>query len=62
VDTLNQTFGHGSVYFGAAFGATDYAPMRISHTCIPAPQRRGNRRHPRRPPAANSTAKVNRTA
>ncbi len=37
VDTLNQTFGHGSAYFGAAYGATDYAPMRISYTCIPDP-------------------------
>lgn len=38
VDTLNQTFGHGSVYFGAAFGVTHHAPMRISFTCIPKPE------------------------
>lgn len=38
MDTLNQTFGHGSVYFGAAYGATKAAPMRISFTCIPKPE------------------------
>lgn len=37
MDTLNQTFGHGSVYFGAADGATDYAPTRISCICMPDP-------------------------
>lgn len=37
MDTLNQTFGHGSVYFGATFGASDSAPMRIPYTCIPDP-------------------------
>lgn len=35
VDTLNHTFGNGSVYFGGAFGVTAAAPMRISYTCIP---------------------------
>jgi DNA polymerase-4 len=38
VDSLNQTFGHGSVYFGGAFGVTENAPMRISFTRIPAPE------------------------
>ncbi len=38
VDTLNQTFGHGSVFFGGAFGVTGNAPMRISYTCIPKPE------------------------
>lgn len=38
MDTLNQTFGHGSIYFGAAHGATRAAPMRISYTCIPKPE------------------------
>jgi DNA polymerase-4 len=38
VDTLNQTFGHGSVFFGGAFGVTANAPMRISYTCIPRPE------------------------
>ena len=38
VDVLNQTFGHGSVFFGGAFGVTESAPMRISYTCIPKPE------------------------
>jgi DNA polymerase-4 len=38
VDTLNQTFGNGSVFFGGAFGVADNAPMRISFTCIPKPE------------------------
>lgn len=38
VDTVNQTFGNGSVYFGGAFGVTQNAPMRISFTCIPKPE------------------------
>ncbi len=38
VDTLNQTFGKNSVYFGGAHGATDYAPMRIAFTRIPDPE------------------------
>lgn len=38
VDTLNQTFGKNSVYFGGAHGATDYAPMRIAFTRIPEPE------------------------
>ncbi len=38
VDTLNQTFGHGTVYFGGAFGATANAPMRIAFTRIPTPE------------------------
>ena len=38
VDSLNQTFGNGSVYFGGAFGVTENAPMRISFTRIPAPE------------------------
>ncbi len=38
VDVVNQTFGHGSVYFGGAFGVTENAPMRISYTCIPQPE------------------------
>ena len=38
VDTLNQTFGNGTVYLGGAFGATDHAPMRIAFTRIPQPE------------------------
>ncbi len=38
VDTLNQTFGKNSVYFGSALGATGYAPMRIAFTRIPQPE------------------------
>jgi DNA polymerase-4 len=38
MDTLNQTFGNSSVYFGGAFGVTDNAPMRISFTRIPEPE------------------------
>ena len=38
VDSLNQTYGNGSVYFGGAFGVTESAPMRISFTRIPAPE------------------------
>ena len=38
VDTVNQTFGHGSVYFGGAHGVIENAPMRISFTCIPKPE------------------------
>ncbi len=38
MDTANHTFGHGSVYFGGAFGVTQAAPMRISYTCIPKPE------------------------
>ena len=63
VDTLNQTFGKNSVYFGGAHGATAYAPMRIAFTRIPEPEieeidaRRGRRLRPKQvppspPPAA----------
>ena len=38
MDTLNHTFGNGSVFFGGAFGVTDSAPMRIAYTCIPKPE------------------------
>jgi len=38
VDLLNQTYGHGSVYFGGAFGVTQDAPMRIAFTRIPKPE------------------------
>jgi DNA polymerase-4 len=38
IDTLNQTFGKNSVYFGGAHGATNYAPMRIAFTRIPEPE------------------------
>ncbi len=38
VDTLNQTFGNGTVYFGGAHGVTENAPMRISFTQIPKPE------------------------
>ena len=38
MDTLNHTFGNGSVFLGGAFGVTDNAPMRISFTCIPKPE------------------------
>ena len=38
VDTLNHTFGNGSIYFAGAHGATESAPMRISYTCIPKPE------------------------
>ena len=38
VDTLNQTFGNGTVYLGGAFGATEHTPMRIAFTRIPEPE------------------------
>ena len=38
VDTLNQTFGKNTVYFGGAHGATQDAPMRIAFTRIPEPE------------------------
>ncbi len=38
MDTLNQTFGNGSVFYGGAFGVTDNAPMRIAFTRIPKPE------------------------
>jgi DNA polymerase-4 len=38
VDTLNQTFGNGTVFYGGAFGVTDNAPMRIAFTRIPTPE------------------------
>ncbi len=38
VDTLNQTYGHGTVYLGGAFGVTKDAPMRIAFTRIPTPE------------------------
>lgn len=38
VDTLNQTYGHGTVYLGGAFGVTQNAPMRIAYTRIPRPE------------------------
>ena len=38
VDTLNQTFGNGTVFHGGAFGVTDNAPMRIAFTRIPTPE------------------------
>lgn len=38
IDLLNQTLGHGSVFFGGAFGVVKNAPMRISYTCIPKPE------------------------
>jgi DNA polymerase-4 len=38
VDTLNQTFGKNTVYFGGAHGATGNAPMRIAFTRIPEPE------------------------
>jgi len=56
MDTLNHTFGNGSVYFGGAFGVTEAAPMRISYTCIPKPEleeideARGRRLRPVFPP------------
>jgi DNA polymerase-4 len=55
VDTLNQTFGKNSVYFGGAHGATAYAPMRIAFTRIPDPEieeidaQRGRRLRPKQP-------------
>jgi DNA polymerase-4 len=61
VDTLNQTFGKNSVYFGGAHGATDYAPMRIAFTRIPEPEleeidaARGRRLRPK-PPAPPPSA------
>jgi DNA polymerase-4 len=56
VDTLNQTFGKNSVYFGGAHGATSYAPMRIAFTRIPEPEvedidpKRGRRLRPKEKP------------
>ncbi|MBS0631221.1 MAG: hypothetical protein JSS11_04860 [Verrucomicrobia bacterium] len=38
IDVVNQTFGHGTVYLGGAFGVTKNAPMRISYTRIPTPE------------------------
>lgn len=38
IDELNMTYGHGSVFFGGAFGVTKNAPMRIAFTRIPAPE------------------------
>ncbi len=38
VDTLNQTFGKNTVYFGGAHGASRSAPMRIAFTRIPEPE------------------------
>ena len=38
MDTLNQTFGNGSVFYGGAFGVMDNAPMRIAFTRIPTPE------------------------
>ena len=58
VDTLNQTFGKNSVYFGGAHGATAYAPMRIAFTRIPEPEieeidaKRGRRLRPKKDPPA----------
>ena len=58
VDTLNQTFGKNSVYFGGAHGATAYAPMRIAFTRIPEPEieeidaKRGRRLRPKKVPPA----------
>jgi DNA polymerase-4 len=60
VDTLNQTFGKNSVYFGGAHGATGYTPMRIAFTRIPNPQlenidvSRQRRLKPTPPPAPPS--------
>ena len=57
IDTVNQTFGNGSVYFGGAHGVTENAPMRISYTCIPKPEieeidlRRCGRLRPREEPS-----------
>jgi len=64
VDTLNQTFGKNSVYFGGAHGATGYAPMRIAFTRIPEPEveeidaSRQRRLRPKRPapPAPDESA------
>lgn len=63
VDTLNQTFGKNSVYFGGAHGATGYTPMRIAFTRIPEPEiedidaKRGRRLRPAKnqPPAPESS-------
>lgn len=58
IDTLNQTFGKNSVYFGGAHGATAYAPMRIAFTRIPEPEieeidaQRGRRLRPKKVPPA----------
>ena len=61
MDTLNQTYGNGTVYLGGAFGSTDHAPMRIAFTRIPKPEleeidaSRGRRVRPL-PPAAPAPA------
>lgn len=58
LDTLNHTFGNGSVFLGGAFGVTAAAPMRISYTCIPKPEleeidkARGGRLRPLKVPPA----------
>jgi DNA polymerase-4 len=60
VDTLNQTFGKNSVYFGGAHGETAYAPMRIAFTRIPEPEieeidaKRGRRLRPKKEPPATA--------
>jgi len=60
IDTLNQTFGKNSVYFGGAHGATAYAPMRIAFTRIPEPEieeidaKRGRRLRPKKETPAPS--------
>lgn len=62
VDTLNQTFGKNSVYFGGAHGATAYTPMRIAFTRIPEPEieeidaSRQRRLRPKKPPPAEPSA------
>lgn len=38
LDTLNRTYGHGTVFLGGAFGVTKDAPMRIAFTRIPTPE------------------------
>ena len=60
VDTLNQTFGKNSVYFGGAHGETAYAPMRIAFTRIPEPAieeidaKRKRRLRPKKEPPARA--------
>lgn len=60
VDTLTQTFGKNSVYFGGAHGETAYAPMRIAFTRIPEPEieeidaKRKRRLRPKKEPPATA--------
>ncbi len=60
LDTLNQTYGKNTVYFGGAHAARQRAPMRIAFTRIPQPeleeQDRSRQRRLRPTPGSNPPA------